>query len=141
MVSQIKRFFQSEAERFRVQIAILYGSWAGGFPRRDSDLDVAVVFDDEPDEETLFQRLMDMSLLLSDLIGRDVNMIPIYPDFRKPMLYYNAIIQGMPVYAKQEETLTILRKKAIDEMEDFSIFGLQWQAELARKNLEALRHV
>ena len=28
----------------------------------------------------------------------------------------------------------------IDEMEDFSVFGLHWQAEIARRNLEALKN-
>ena len=67
-------------------------------------------------------------------------MIPIYLDFRKPILYYNAIIRGIPVYTKRPADINLLRKKAIDEMEDFSLFGLQWQTALARRNLEALKH-
>ncbi|MBU1183973.1 MAG: nucleotidyltransferase domain-containing protein, partial [Proteobacteria bacterium] len=58
----IESFFRREAERYRVQVAVLYGSWAGGFPRRDSDVDVAVVFEDEPDDDTAYRRLMEMSL-------------------------------------------------------------------------------
>ena len=136
----IESFFRREADRFRVRAAVLYGSWAGGFPRRDSDVDVAVVFEDEPDEDTAYQRLMDMSLLLSDLTGREVNMISIDRDFQKPMLYYNALVQGVPVYRKRDDDIIRLRKRAIDEMEDFSLFGLQWQAEVARRNLEALKN-
>jgi predicted nucleotidyltransferase len=136
----IESFFRREAERFRVQAAVLYGSWAGGFPRRDSDVDVAVVFEDEPDDDTAYRRLMDMSLLLSDLTGREVDMIPIDRDFRKPMLYYNALVQGVPVYRKRDDDIIRLRKRAIDEMEDFSLFGLQWQAEIARRNLDALKN-
>lgn len=140
MSDYLKRFFQIEAERFRVMVAFLYGSWAAGFPRSDSDIDVAVVFADAPDEDTLYQRLTDMSLLLSDLTGREVNMLPIYPDFCKPMLYYNAIVQGILVYTKRPEDFIFLRKRAIDEMEDFGLFGRKWQTTLTRRNLEALRH-
>ena len=136
----IGSFFHGEAERFRVPAAFLYGSWAWGVPRRDSDVDVAVVFEDEPDEDTAYQRLMDMSLRLSDLTGREVNMISIDRDFQKPMLYYNALVQGVPVYRKRDDDIIRLRKRAIDEMEDFSLFGLQWQAEVARRNLEALKN-
>ena len=103
-------------------------------------MDVAVVFEDEPDDDTAYRRLMDMSLLLSDLTGREVNMIPIDRDFRKPMLYYNALVQGLPVYRKCDDDIIRLRKRAIDEMEDFSLFGLQWQAEIARRNLEVLKN-
>ena len=139
-IAKLEKFFRNEADRFRVLVAILYGSWAGCFPRRDSDIDIAVVFEDEPDDDDVYLRLMAMSLLLSNLMGREVNMIPIYLDFRKPMLYYNAIVQGIPVFAKRPADFNLLRKKAIDEMEDFSLFGLQWQAALARRNLEALKH-
>jgi predicted nucleotidyltransferase len=140
MIDKLKQFFRNEAECFRVLFAILYGSWAGGFPRRDSDIDIAVVFEDEPDNEDAYRRLMDMSLLLTDLTRREVNIIPIYQDFRKPMLYYNAIVKGIPVFTKHPAGFALLRKKAIDEMEDFSIFGLKWQAALTRRNLEALKH-
>ena len=138
--SVIENFFRREAGHFRVQAAVLYGSWAGGFPRQDSDVDVAVVFEDDPDDDTSYRRLMDMSLILSDLTGREVNMIPIDHDFRKPMLYYNALVQSVPVYRKRDNDIIRLRKRAIDEMEDFSLFGLQWQAAIARRNLEALKH-
>jgi predicted nucleotidyltransferase len=139
MKSIIEDFFYAEAGRFRVKVAVLYGSWAGGFFRPDSDVDLAVVFEDEPDDDAAYRRLMDMTLILSDVTGREVNIITIDPDFRKPMLYYNALVRGIAVYRKRGEDFSRLRKKAIDEMEDFSIFGLQWQAELARHNLEALK--
>ncbi len=140
LMTIIESFFRREAERFRVQAAVLYGSWAGGFPRRDSDVDVAVVFEDEPDDDAAYRRLMDMSLLLSDLTGREVNILPIDRNFRKPMLYYNALVQGVPVYRMRDDDIIRLRKRAIDEMEDFCLFGLQWQTEIARRNLEALKN-
>jgi len=136
----IESFFRRDADSFLVQAAVLYGSRAGGFPRGDSDVDVAVVFEDVPDDDTAYRRLMGMSLLLSDLTGREVNMIPIERDFRKPMLYYNALVQGVPVYQKRDDDIIRLRMRAIAEMEDFSLFGLKWQAEIARRNLEALKN-
>ena len=139
-LTPMQTFFYREAERFRVLAAVLYGSRAGGFPRLDSDVDVAVVFEDGPDDDTAYRRLMEMSLLLSDLMGREVDMISIDRDFRKPMLYYNALVLGVPVYRKSDNDIIRLRKRAIDEMEDFSLFGLQWQAEIARRNLEALKN-
>ena len=96
MIPKLAHFFQNEAERFGVRAAFLYGSFARGFPRHDSDLDVAIVFDDDCDEDIIYRRLVDISLLLSERSGRDVNVITIYWDFRKPLLYYNAIVLGIP---------------------------------------------
>jgi len=140
MTRKIEDFFRREAARFRVRAAVLYGSRVAGFPRADSDVDVAVLFEDDPDDDAAYRRLMEMSLGLSDVTSLEVNLLRIDSGFSKPMLYYNAIVQGVPVYRKRDGDIVRLRKRAIDEMEDFSIFGLQWQAEIAKRNLEALKH-
>ena len=140
MIPKMVHFFQNEAERFSVRAAFLYGSFARGFPRQDSDLDVAIVFDDDSDEDIIYRRLVDISLLLSEKSGRDANVIPIYWDFRKPLLYYNAIVLGIPVFMKNIDDLKYLKLEALLQMEDFAIFGLEWQSDMARNNLEAIRH-
>lgn len=133
-------FFRTEGERYRVEAAVLYGSRARGFPRLDSDVDIAVVFTDEADDDMIYRRIMDISLALSERTRRDVNVIPIFRDFRKPMLYYNALIQGVPLYLSDRGSFAKLRFEAIAQMEDFSLFGLRWQAVLARRNLGVLGH-
>lgn len=136
----LQNFFQQKAGRFKFQTAFLYGSWAKGLPRNDSDIDIAIVFDDEPSEEELFERLTTISLSLSEKIGLEVNVIPIYNDFRKPVLYYNAIVLGLPVYIKDFTKYVTLINEAIYQAEDFEIFGSGWYQTLSRKNLEAIQH-
>jgi len=138
--STLQNFFQQKAGRFKVQIAFLYGSWAKGLPRNDSDIDIAIVFDDEPSEEELFDRLTTISLSLSEKIGLEVNVIHIYSDFRKPVLYYNAIVLGLPVYIKDFTKYVTLINEAIYQAEDFEIFGTGWYQTLSRKNLETIQH-
>ena len=140
MIPKLVHFFQNEAGRFGVRAAFLYGSFARGFPRQDSDLDVAIVFDDDSDEDIIYRRLLDISLLLSERSGRDVNLIPIYWNFRKPLLYYNAIVLGIPVFMKNIDDLKYLKLEALFQMEDFAIFGLEWQSNIVRNNLEVIRH-
>ena len=112
-----------------------------GLPRKDSDLDIAVIFKNEAlDDEIIFGILSDISLSLSEETHKNVDVIAIYPDFRKPMLYYNAIVQGIPVYIDDYEAFRSLRNEAISQMEDFSIFGTQWQISLAREKLRDLGH-
>ena len=132
---------KKNASLYELEIVFLYGSWAKGFPRHDSDTDIAIVFSEEPssDDES-FKRITDISLSLSVELNREVNVIQIYKDFRKPMLYYNAIIFGLMVYVKEQNKYIQIKNDAIYHMEDYSIFGVDWQYEVATRNLEALRH-
>ena len=136
----LEAYFSREADRLQVACAFLYGSWVCGLPRPDSDVDVAVLFADNADDDTVFQRLTDMSLALSRLLHRDVEILPIRADFRKPFLCFNAIVRGRPVYFRSAESLRKLQREALFQMEDYSLFGPRWQAALAAKNLEALKH-
>lgn len=136
----LSHFFQDNAERFGVSAAFLFGSFARGFPRRDSDLDIAIVFEEDSDDDSIYRRILDISFDLSEKCRREVNIIPIYKDFRKPILYYNAIIFGIPVFVRNTDYLTFLKLEALFQMEDFSIFGLEWQLNLVKNNLEVIRH-
>ena len=122
-------------------MAFLYGSWARGSPRQDSDIDVAILFSKEiSTEEGIFEYITDISLLLSSDLRSEVNIIPISLDFGKPMLYYNAIVSGIPLFFREFSGYVDLRNEAIFQMEDFNIFGRYWQLTVARSNLERLTH-
>jgi len=82
-------------------MAFLYGSWARGLPRLDSDVDIALVFSKALSVDDIFKHITDISLLLSRDIHSEVNIIPVYSDFKKPMLYYWEVFE---VDAPEEET-------------------------------------
>ena len=141
IINRLRNYFDRNAGRYKLEMVFLYGSWARGFPRYDSDVDIAVLFSDEPssDDES-FRKMTDMSLALSEELGREVNVLQVYKDFRKPMLYYNAILLGLPVYIRDQGQYIQIKNDALYHMEDYSIFGMDWQYEVATKNLEAIRH-
>ena len=141
IIKRLRDYFDNNASLYGLEMVFLYGSWAKGFPRNDSDIDIAVIFSNEPssDDES-FRNITSISLSLSQELDGEVNVIQIYQDFRKPMLYYNAIILGIPVYIKEKDKYARIKNDAIYYMEDYSIFGIDWQYEVATKNLEALRH-
>jgi hypothetical protein len=56
------------------------------------------------------------------------------------MLYYNAIVHGIPVYVESFTRYVDKRLYAIYQMEDFSIFGMKWQSEIVQKRLERLNN-
>jgi len=73
-------------------------------------------------------------------LGREVNIIPIYGDFPHPMLYYNAIILGEPLYIKDKDKLWQLKLESIYQMEDFQIFGFPWQRKVAQDIIKEIIH-
>jgi predicted nucleotidyltransferase len=141
MVNYLTNFFKKRAQQYGLEMVFLYGSWARGFPKEDSDVDIAIVFTKENGVgDELFRYLNGISLSLSKELGREVNTIAIQSDFNKPMLYYNAIILGIPVFIKDSDKYIRLRNEAVFQMEDFNLYGIDWQVRITRKNLEELKH-
>ena len=133
---KLKDFFKKRASEYHVDMAFLYGSRASGYPREDSDIDLAIVFSSQIQaENALFSLITDIAYQLQKIIKIEVNIIPVHRDFRKPMLYYNVIVTGIPVFIKENESFLNLRLEAVRQMEDFSIFGIPWQLEAARRTL------
>jgi uncharacterized protein len=139
LTEHLHTYFERNAALLQVEMAFLFGSRAKGFPREDSDVDLGILFSPgRESEKELFESITKVSLALSSIIKADVNIVPIYLDFRKPMLYYNIIVKGIPIYVREYGNYLQLRKEAIDQMEDFEIFGTKWQVAIAKNNLAAL---
>lgn len=138
IISALKTYFQRKSDIYDIDMAFLYGSWAGGFPKIESDIDIAVIFNRDMDGEKVFKIITDISLELTDLFKKETNVLYIDIDLSKPMLHYNTIVQGIPVFIRDFKSYVDIRFKAIAQMEDFSIFGVTWQNEIVKKRLEAL---
>ena len=140
IIKCLREYFDRNASRYELEMVFLYGSWARGFPTNDSDVDIAVIFLDElSSDDDSFGRITNISLSLSRALGREVDVIRVYKDFRKPMLYYNAVTLGLPVYIQEQNKYIRIKNDALYHMEDFSIFGIDWQHHVAAKNLEEVR--
>ena len=137
IIKQLENFFKKNAKKFNVETAFLFGSQASGFPTKDSDIDIGIVFDKNnfSDKEVFF-KTTDISNELSKIISGEVNTIAVYNDFRKPLLYYNIIVLGKPLYIENYDKYISLRNEAIFQMEDFSIFGEKWMLETAKNKLK-----
>lgn len=138
---KLKNVFEELAKNCNIDLAFLYGSWARGYPRIDSDLDVAVCASSFPEsKDDQFKLLTDLTLEISEKMNRETSVLLIDKEFDKPLLYYNAIVLGIPIYTKDINQLISLKNEAVFQMEDFSIFGTRWQMELAKKNVEELKN-
>lgn len=134
-IDKFKTYFQKRAKALSIEAVFLFGSFAHGFAKATSDIDIAVVFSEDKKREDIFQILTDLSHDLSSLTGKNVDVIWIDKDFSKPMLFYNAIVHGALVFIADKDKYTPLILRAVEEMEDFSMFGRQWQIETAEKLL------
>ena len=141
IILKLKDYFKQEASGYHIEMAFLYGSWARGYPHSDSDLDLALLFSSPiKTEESFFALITQISYELSKDLGREVNIIPIYRDFPHPMLYYNAIILGEPLYIKDKDKFWQLKLESIYQMEDFQIFALPWQRKVAQDIIKEIIH-
>ena len=141
VILKLKDYFKQKASEYHIEMVFLYGSWARGYPRNDSDLDLALVFSSQiKTEESFFALINQISYELSKDLGREVNIIPIYGDFPHPMLYYNAIILGSPLYIKDKDKFLQLKLESIYQMEDFQIFALPWQRKVTQDILKEIFH-
>lgn len=141
ILKNLKSLFRSSAVDYGIDMAFLYGSWAGGNPREDSDVDVAVLFySDALNSNEVFDRITDLSIKLSHLLKKEVNILLLTRDFQNPMLQYNAIVLGIPIFIKEFGRYVSLRMEAIFQMEDFSIFGRRWQLDLGERRLQGEFH-
>lgn len=137
----LKEYFEANAKDLRIDLAFLYGSWATGLPRKDSDVDIAVLFPDGAGSEDDRYRVMsDMSADLGVDLHREVNVIELRWDFDRPMLYYNAAVHGVALYMRSRELCDRFFREAVSQMEDFCIFGVAWQLAAARRNLKGVTH-
>jgi predicted nucleotidyltransferase len=140
LLQTLRDYFQHEAIRFEIKAVFLFGSQAASFSRPDSDVDLAIVFEEEIPEQEIFERMNTLTLRLTEILDREVNLIAVDKEFSKPMLYYNAIVQGVPIFTVDHQYYTGLVNEALYQMEDFEIFGRGWQIDLAKRNLEEIRN-
>lgn len=141
IIQLLKDCFSRNSSLYHIEIAFLYGSWSRGLPHKDSDIDLALLFSEPAEnEDIIFESINNISFDLSIKMGKEVNIIDIKEGFPYPMLYYNAIIFGIPIYVKNNDLLISLRLEAIRQMEDFKVFGIPWQQEVAQKLLKEMTH-
>ncbi len=141
VIQLLTDYFKEKSSSYHIELVFLYGSWAIGFPHQDSDVDLAILFSSYfKNEDILFDIINSISYELSIKMSKEVNIIHLKEDFPHPMLYYNAIVFGIPIYINNEENLIKIKLEAIKQMEDFKIFGIPWQQEVTKKVLKEIGH-
>ena len=96
-----------------LKVALVYGSAAAGTMRRDSDVDVAVLFDGPLDMDarlTLWGRL-------TDALRREIDLVDLY-DLGGEILH-QVLTKGRVVVKNDEQAYYWLAKRMVYERQDF----------------------
>jgi predicted nucleotidyltransferase len=142
IILKLNNFFEQAASQYPIEMVFLYGSYVAEHTRADSDIDLAILFSDEIENcEKIFSLLAEITYKLTKELNQEVNIISIDRNFPHPILYYNAIVLGIPVFTKDNDRYLYLKLEAIHQMEDFQIYGTRWQKEITTHIMEELTHV
>lgn len=133
VITKLRDYFRETAPRYCIEMVFLYGSWSSGYPKEESDIDLGVLFDSINEGARIHSLITSIAYTLTLEIKKDVNIVNINPGFDHPMLYYNIIALGLPLYIKDNDRFLNLKLEALFQMEDFQLFGIKWQYDVARK--------
>lgn len=131
---KLEKYFAKNARHHRIDMAFLYGSFARGWPRADSDVDIGLVFNSGhgASAQGIYNSIADISLDLATILKCEVSIVAVDPRAWLPMLYYNIIVLGRPVYRSDDIALARFKGEAIMQMEDFKVMGEGFQIAAAK---------
>lgn len=74
IVKEINRYF---ADKKNISTIYLFGSFAKNFDRKDSDIDIAVLFKKNLDKLERFNLVLEFALELENILGKKIDIIDI----------------------------------------------------------------
>ena len=114
ILSLLKNAIERIDKKLSIEYALLFGSYARGEQRNYSDLDVAVKF---KSSNNCIMRAGKLSQELSDLLGKDVNVVPI--NISDTILKYEIYTNGIIILCRDIEKYYDDKLNAVDEYLDF----------------------
>ena len=137
LIKAFREYFKNSAGKYGIEMAFLFGSYAFGYEKIESDIDIAIALHEslESDKSVVFDIISNLSYDLNKIFAKEISVLFIDREFSKPMLFYNAIIHGVPLYISNKEKYISFVLKALNEMEDFKLFGEKWQLEVIEKRI------
>lgn len=97
IIEKLNPFFRNNADKYGIGAAFIFGSCAEGMDGGYSDIDVAVYFRDVLSSDEMLSRIAEINIEIVKIIQREIDIIWIGHELSKPMLYYNAIVKGIPL--------------------------------------------
>lgn len=113
----IKNYFKTQP----VVVVYFFGSIATGLENSQSDVDIAVLFDDSVKKETRFQKKLEILGVLTSILRRDDVDVVILND--SPVaLKFSAIQPAKIIYEKDTYKKVLFEAKALSDYQDYSYY-------------------
>lgn len=111
---RIKKALKKES----VVLCYLFGSFARGESHKDSDIDIAVLFDKAVNKDKILEKEGKLiSLFSKSFPGREINLVNLA--VASPLLIQNAIIEGKLIYARGENERILFQVEALHKYEEY----------------------
>jgi uncharacterized protein len=111
---RIKRALKKES----VVLCYLFGSFARGEEHKESDIDIAVMFDKKVEKENFLKKEGRLISLFSGFFpGREINVVNL--EIASPLLRQNVILEGRLIYARNEDARILFQMDALRKYEEF----------------------
>jgi predicted nucleotidyltransferase len=112
ILEQLKSFLKSEPG---LELAFLMGSYAKGTARKDSDVDVAVLFSSTPSSSNI----LDLNLRLSAVLKKEVDLVAL--NTAGPIIKMQALKTGILIY-RTKNTYEDFFTRTLYEYEDLKYY-------------------
>ena len=127
MEQALKDFFSKEKD---VTLAILMGSFAKGTARKDSDVDVALLFSSPPD----FMEILDYKHRLSVLLKKEVDLVVL--NTAGPVIKKQALKTGI-VLLSRDNAYEDFFVRTLNEYDDLKYYRREIEENILRGRLYA----
>ncbi len=122
-------------EKRKVIFAYLFGSQANGTAIESSDVDIAVMFDDEVDEDERFENRLKLMTELSPIFkGKEVEVVSLN-DVRDILFKFSIVQPGKIIFKKDYDALLDFDLKTTNEYYDFKPFLKMYNEAYAEREL------
>ena len=109
-LSQLRHLFEQES---RVVVAFAFGSQVDGYATPRSDVDVAVLFD----EELALREQLALQVKIAEILGKDVDLVSIND---APLLLRRRVLQGQLLFERDPIAVANLVENTLRRYRDFA---------------------
>jgi len=109
IISQLKDYFEIKSG---VLLVFLFGSAAGGKMKADSDIDIGILFENEPD---IFE-INELKSELNGILKREIDIAVL--NSAAPVLKMQVLKKGIPVFTKEKKYYNQFFVDTINQYDD-----------------------
>jgi hypothetical protein len=109
IISQLKDYFEIKSG---VLLVFLFGSAAGGKMKADSDIDIGILFENEPD---IFE-INELKSELNGILKREIDIAVL--NSAAPVLKMQVLKKGIPVFTKDKKYYNQFFVATINQYDD-----------------------